>query len=367
MAITPTLENAVAKAAQTGTPSFQTILDPILNLAIEKDASDIHFGEGEKAALRIAGKLLMIENLEPLTREQVESILQGLMKSDSGMKKLQAMLDLDFAYTHENGVTFRVNAFYQLGKLSVVMRVLPKYAPTLESLGVPEELKKLLTVRQGLIFTTGPAGSGKTTSLQAMLRYINENFVRHILTIENPIEHIFKPKRSIFTQREVGRDALSLIGALKSASRQDANVIMLGEIPNQDVFEEALTLAETGHLVLASLPSKDSTQAIRRILSFYSAEHREAIEDRLASALVAVLAQDLIPRSDQRGLTAVFELLIVNPAIRNLLRRGQIDQIRSAIQSGAAQGMIALDAFAYQLAEAGMISQTDAQSFAPLE
>lgn len=361
---TPAPQSAVPAPENKAAPALtQATLDQILNLAVEQEASDVHLGTGSKIALRAGGKILFIENVDPLSQEQMTEILNQLLPNTEERKRLERLRELDFSYTHSNGVSFRVNAFYQRDQLAAILHMSSKYVPGMDDLGIPQEVKNLLTVREGLLLVCGPAGSGKSTSIQAMLEYINENFVKHIITIENPIEHVFENKRSIFTQREVGKDTLSLGNALQAAVRQDANVIMINEITSPEVMNRALELVETGHLVIASLTTKNSVQALERIIGFFPPAEQTLLRHRLAESLLAILSQDLVQRKDRVGLTAIYEFMLMTRGARDIVRRGQFNQIRTLIESSPQEGMITMDAYAYQLAEQGVIDSETAKEF----
>jgi len=287
-----------------------------------------------------------------------------MLATEEEKKRLERVREIDFSYTHSTGVNFRVNLFYQQGKLSVVMRMISKHVPTMEELGIPEEVKKFLSMREGLILVTGAAGSGKSTSVQAMLGHANDNFVNHILTIENPIEHVFEDKKSFFSQRELGKDTLTMANALHSAIREDPNIIMVSDINDLETLDSVLTVVETGHLVIASMSTKNAKQTIERMISMYPENQQKQALDRVSDNLICVLAQDLVNRIDQSGRVAVYELMIADPGICNIIKRGNFGQLRTAIQSGVKQGMITMDTYAYQLAEQGIIAQDVVTRFA---
>jgi twitching motility protein PilT len=338
-------------------------LDQLVNLAIEKEASDIHFGEGSKVALRVGGQFVFIENMEALSKKNADEMIFSMFTLEDEKKRLERVREIDFSFQHSSGVSFRVNVFYQRGRLSAVMRMISKHLPSMEELGIPEEMKALLAQREGLILVSGTTGSGKSTSVQAMLEYMNKNFVQHIITIENPIEHVFEDDKCIFSQRELGNDTLTLANALHSAMREDPNTIMVGDINDLESMENVLTAVETGHLVIASMPTKNIKQTLERIVSLYPQAQKSQAQERLADAIVAILAQDLVNRIDRVGRAAVFELLITNPGIRNIVRQGNMNQLRTALQSGAREGMITMDTYAYNLALQGIISQEDVERY----
>jgi len=339
-------------------------LEQLVNLCIEKEASDIHFGEASRVALRVQGRIVFVENIQALGHEEMEAMTAEMIPNVDERKRLERVREIDFSYTDKNGVSFRVNVFYQRSKLTAVMRMISKHVPPLETLGVPEVIKGLLGLRQGLILVTGTTGSGKSTTIQAMLEYINENAVEHIITIENPIEHVFLDKKSIFTQRELGKDTLTVPNALQAAVRQDPNIIMVSEITDFETLDGVLKVAETGHLVIASMLTKDPTQTLERMISFFPQAQAEQAQSRIADNLIAVLSQSLVERMDGAGRVTVCELLTnTSERIGNLIRRGNLAQIHTAIQSGRAEGMVTRSDFAAALAEQGVISPETANQF----
>jgi twitching motility protein PilT len=358
--VTPDTPVTVKSIAQ---PQIVT-LDHLINLCIEKEASDIHFGGGDRVALRVQGKIAFVDNLAVLPEEKVQSIVFEMLSDAAEQKRLERIREIDFSYTHKNGVNFRVNAFYQQGLLSAVMRMISKQVMTLEELNVPIAVRQLLSLRKGLILITGTAGSGKSTTIQAIIEYINQNSVEHIITIENPIEYIFEDKNSIITQREVGKDTLTIPNALKSAVREDPNIIMVSEIKDLETLDQIMTVVETGNLVFATMPTGNATQTLERMITMYPQIQQQQAEQRIATNLLAILSQDLVDKTNQSGRVAVYELLINTPGIQNLIKRANLGQIRTAMQSSTEEGMITMDVFAYQLAQQGVISEESASRFA---
>jgi len=338
-------------------------LGQLVDLCIEKDASDIHFREGSKLALRVGGKIVFIENVDTLSKDEAKAMVSDLLPDIEDQRRFAKEREIDFSYTHTNGVNFRVNLFYQKNKLAGVMRMVSKHIPSMEELGIPDTIKKYLDLRDGLILVCGPAGSGKSTTIQSMLRYINENFVKHVLTVENPIEFVFEDKKSMFTQRELGKDTLTMCNALQSAMREDANIVVVSEISDMATLDNVLKLVETGHLVIASMQTRDATQTLERMVNLFPHELQKQAQDRLASCLDVVISQDLVPRTDQPGLVAVFELMFMNPSIRQIIRRANFVQLRTAIQAASNEGMITMDNYAYHLAERGIIAQGQVNEF----
>jgi len=338
-------------------------LDQLVNLAIEQEASDIHFGENSRVALRVEGKIVFIENLESLSKKEAEDMIFKMIDSEDEKKRLERVREIDVSYTHTSGVSFRVNVFYQKGMLTAAMRMISKHLPSMDELGIPEEVKKLLAIKEGLILVVGPAGSGKSTSTQAMLEYINQNFVDHVITIENPIEYVFENKKSIFSQRELGKDTLTVANALNSAMHEDPNVIMVSEINDLETLNHILTAVETGHLVISAMSTKDPKQTLERLVAMYPPSQQAQAQERIADNITCILAQDLVNRIDQSGRIAVYELLVFTSSVRSIVKRGNLSQLKTAIQSGVKEGMLSMDTYAYQLADQGIISHDEVNKF----
>lgn len=364
----PSMPEATAAPAQTNdtsapqpmqapAPSTSITLDQLVSLAIEQEASDIHFTEGGRVALRVHGKFVFIENITELAKADAEKMIQQMLVDETEAKRLETVREVDFSYIHSTGVSFRVNAFYTRGRLSASMRMISKHLPSMEELGIPEVMKQFLGLREGLILVTGTNGSGKSTSIQAMLENVNQNEVKHIITIENPIEHIFKEEKSIFSQRELGKDTMSFSNAIHSATREDPNIVMVSEIVDKDAFDAVLSLVEMGHLVIASMSTRNVMQTIEHIISMYPHQEQEIMQDRFAENLAVIMSQDLLDRIDQSGRVALFEILIANNGVKNIIKRGSLAQLRTAMESEGAQGMVTMDNYAIHLAERGIIAK----------
>ena len=340
-------------------------LDQLVGIAIEQDASDIHFGEGSRIALRVGGKFVFVENIDKLSKAEAEAMIKEMLPGEAEQKRFQTLREVDFSYIHSTGVSFRVNVYYSRGKLSGAMRMISKHLPKMSDLGIPDVMKRFFELRQGLILVTGTTGSGKSTSIQAMLEYVNDTYVYHVITIENPIEHVFKENKCIFSQRELGKDTLTFANAIHSASREDPNLVMIGEISDRDTMDAVLNLVEMGHLVIASIPTKNVLQTIEHVLAMYPHEEQEILRDRFAENLAVIMSQDLLDRIDQPGRAAVYEVLIGTKGVKTIIKRGTFSQLRTAMENGLQQGMITMDAYAYQLAENGIISKEDSQQYIP--
>lgn len=339
-------------------------LDQLVSIAIEQDASDIHFGEGSRIALRANGKFVFIENVAELSKDEAEAMIDQMVTNVAERRRLESVRELDFSFVHPTGVSFRVNAYYSQGKLTASMRMISRHLPTVDEIGIPSVMKNALTLKEGLILVTGSTGSGKSTSTQALLQYVNENMVYHVITIENPIEHIFKEDKSIFSQREIGKDTLTYSNALRSASREDPNLIMVSEINDRSTMDAVLGLVESGHLVIATMATKNVFQTIEHVIAMYPQDEQPIMLDRLSENLAVLLSQDLLDRIDEPGRIAVYEVLVANKGVKNIIKRGTLAQLRTAMESGGQDGMITMDAHAFQLAQDGIISQSDAQQYA---
>ena len=243
-------------------------LDDLLDLAIEKDASDIHLGEDARIGMRINGKMVFVEGVGKLSRRQAEHVIFGLLEPEERNQFLK-MKELDASFEHQDGTMFRINVFFRRKRISAVMRLIPRVIRTIDELNLPKFVYKLIDAHQGLVLITGPTGSGKSTTMAAMLEYMNQNHVRHIVTIEDPIEFIFEAKKCVFSQRELHTDTLSFRYALKSALRQDPDVVVLSEMRDPETITAAMTIAETGHLVFGTLHTSGAPQTISRIVSAF--------------------------------------------------------------------------------------------------
>ena len=259
----------------------EVTLDDILDLAIDQEASDVHMGAKGKIGLRINGHICFIENIPALTTEQAERIIYSMIPNDSMKETLIRTKELDFSYEHKDGTAFRVNLFYKRGNISTLMRRIATDAWSIDEIGIPHAVYELIKAKQGLILITGPTGSGKSTSMQSMLEYINLTRVEHVLTIEDPIEFIFKPKKSLISQREIGSDTLSFANALRGALRQDPDIVMIGEMRDPETIMAAMNLAETGHLVMSTLHTSSAAQTIARLASAFPPEQHMQIYSRL--------------------------------------------------------------------------------------
>lgn len=330
-------------------------IEEVLNYAIEKEASDIHLSVGRPRSIRLHGIITSIDD-KPLTAQETEALAREITTEEQ-RKKVEEVGGIDFGFSFGEKARFRVSCFKQRGSYAMVLRQLPFKFYSFEQIGLPVQLKDLLSRPRGLILVTGPTGSGKTTSLATMLNYINENFERHIVTAEDPIEFMHPHKKSIVTQREVGEDVPSFADAVTKALRQDPDVILIGEMRDLSTMESAIRAAETGHLVFSTLHTTGAARTVDRIIDVFPSHQQTQIRVQLASTVVAVVSQTLLPRIDGKGGRAcAFEVMIATPAIRNLIREGKTYQVNSEIQTGARYGMRGLDDHLKELYQTGVIS-----------
>jgi len=332
----------------------------LVQAMIEQEASDLHLTAGSPPMIRVRGRLqpAVEESLDVAScRELVYGLLSTVQR-----QRLETDRQVDFAYPVPGVARFRVNAFQQRGATGAALRLIPDRIRTLAELGLPDVLGELSERPRGLVLVTGPTGSGKTTTLAAMIDRINESRSDHILTIEDPIEVLHAHKGCIVNQRELGTDAPSFALALKAALRQDPDVILVGEMRDLETMGTALTAAETGHLVFATLHTQDAPQTVDRIIDSFPAGQQNQVRMQLASALQGVVCQQILPTSDGLGRTAALEVLVPTAAVRNLIREGKTHQIRSAIQTGARYGMQTLETSLVELVRTGKIAQSVAES-----
>jgi twitching motility protein PilT len=317
-------------------------IEDIFTTAIKEKASDIHLVVGSVPMLRVDGQLLeMPGSKKALERREIELLVSSLLTPDQKALFLKERA-LDFGYEMANGARFRINIFFEKDNQGLVARLISGDIPVLSTLGLPPVVLDILNLRQGLILVTGPTGCGKTTTLAAMIDYINEKRRANIITLEDPIEFIFKPKNSIIMQRQLDNDMLSFADGLRQAMRQDPNVIMVGEMRDLESIATTITLAETGHLVFATLHTYSAAQTIDRIIDIFPPHQQNQIRQQLSSVLACVVSQRLLPKNSG-GRVAAREILINNPAIANLIRESKITQIRNVIETSSKIGMVSMD------------------------
>lgn len=339
----------------------QTDIIPILEHAIGLMASDIHLLGGHPPMARVAGEILPFEDFGIFSPEDIKEMIYKIL-NDKQKKEFEDTLELDSSF-HIPGISrFRLNVHMHMDGVGAALRVIPSEIPTPDDIGLSPILTDLTKLERGLILITGPTGSGKSTTLACLIELINQRSRRHIITIEDPIEFIYERDQCLITQRELGNQTHSFSNALKSALRQDPDIILVGEMRDLETIALALTAAETGHLVFSTLHTNDAPQSIDRIVDVFPPYQQEQIRVQLASELKAVISQILLPRADGLGRIAAREILIANQAITAIIRDGKTHQLYSAIETGASLGMIPMDRSLARLVKEGLISFADGLS-----
>jgi len=347
--------------SQGKAPSVEDIhIDDLLRLVTERGGSDLHIAVGIPPVIRIDGQLVPV-NYERLTAQDTQRLCYDIL-SDEQIQRFESTLELDFSYSVSKVSRFRVNIYRDKGTVAAAFRVIPARIPTIRELGLPTILEDLTRKPRGLILVTGPTGSGKSTTLAAMINQINSERSAHIITIEDPIEYLHHHKLSIINQRELGMDTKSFAAALRSALREDPDVILVGEMRDLETIATAITCAETGHLVLATLHTNNAPQTVDRMVDVFPPEQQEQIRFMLSNNLEAVLCQQLLPRAGVPGRVCAMEIMIATPAIRNLIRESKAHQITSVIQTSANVGMQTMDQSLRDLYLKGIISYDEALS-----
>ena len=333
-------------------------LKELLKISIQQKASDLHLTENSPPVLRIDGKLVLT-NEKPLVKEELKKSIYAIL-SDNQKEKFERDKELDFSLALEGLERFRVNVHIQKGSVEAAFRRIPQYVPSLHDLGLPPAIIDFARRPSGLILITGPTGSGKTTTLASMIEVINQERECMIMCIEDPIEYVHKNKKSVIKQREVFSDTHSFAEALKRCLRQDPDVIVVGEMRDLETISTALTAAETGHLVLATLHTPDAPQTIERIIDVFPAHQQQQVRLQLSACLQGVASQILLPRAGGEGRALASEILVVTPAIRNLIRERSVEQIPTSIQTGIQYGMHTMDMSLKLLFEEGIVTYEDA-------
>ncbi|HQP09812.1 MAG TPA: type IV pilus twitching motility protein PilT [Candidatus Omnitrophota bacterium] len=333
-------------------------LKELLKLSIQKKASDLHLTENSPPILRIDGKLVLTDH-KPLIKEELKKSIYSIL-SDNQKEKFEKDRELDFSLALEGLERFRVNVHIQKGSVEAAFRRIPQYVPSIHDLGLPPAIIDFARRPNGLVLITGPTGSGKTTTLASMIEVINQERACMIMCIEDPIEYVHKNKKAVIKQREVYSDTLSFAEALKRCLRQDPDVIIVGEMRDLETISTALTAAETGHLVLATLHTPDAPQTIERIIDVFPAHQQQQVRMQLSACLQGVASQILLPRANGEGRVLASEILVVTPAIRNLIREQSVEQIPTSIQTGIQYGMHTMDMSLKLLYEEGLVTYEDA-------
>lgn len=337
-------------------------LAQLFKIAVEKGASDLHLAVNKPPILRINGELVPVRDMPVIGPEMARKMIASILSKEQ-LNRFYKEKELDVSYQPSEVFRLRVNLHFEKGNVGLVARVIPNEVPTMEEILMPEVVYKLLNIKQGFILVTGPTGCGKSTSLAAMIDYINKTRKAHIITLEDPIEFVFQSKKSIIKQRQLGSDMKSFAEALKHVVRQDPNVIMVGEMRDLETIGTAITLAETGHLVLATLHTMSASQTVDRIIDVFPPYQQQQVRLQLALFLKGIVAQQLLIRKDGKGRIASREILINTPAVANLIRENKIGQIRTVIQTSAQEGMVTMDQDLKRLVEQGSIDPEIAKAY----
>ena len=340
----------------------QPRIEILLEEVIKRKSSDLHLQVGIPPMLRVDGVLMAVSGAEALTEETVESLVFAILDDDQ-KKILLKDKEFDFSFAFGDLGRFRVNAFHERGNIAAALRLIPNEIMSVEQLGLPAIVSKFANYPRGLVLITGPTGSGKSTTLAAMINKINQERAAHIITIEDPIEYTHKSNKSVIVQREVHYDTYSFGAALRSALRQDPDVVLLGEMRDLETIASAITIAETGHLVFATLHTNSAAQSIDRMIDVFPPHQQPQIRSQLSNILMAICSQRLVPTIGG-GRVAAAEILIATPAVRNIIREGKTHQLDAVIQTGAEYGMQSMDRTLVNLVQQGKISYDEAKNFA---
>src|SRR5258706_4566058 len=332
----------------------------LLAFAVKNRASDLHLSGGLPPMIRVHGDIRRI-NLPPMEHEDVHAMVYDIM-SDAQRKMYEEMLECDFSFGIPNLARFRVNAYNQQRGAAVAFRTIPSKVLSLEELATPKSFAQMTERPRGLILCTGPTGSGKSTTLAAMMNHVNENIYGHIISIEDPIEFLHDSKKCLINQREVGPHTLSFANALRAALREDPDYILVGEMRDLETIRLALTAAETGHLVFGTLHTSSAAKTIDRVIDVFPAAEKDMVRSMLSESLVAVISQTLLKTKDGEGRVAAHEIMIGTPAIRNLIRRNKVAQIYSSIQTNLALGMQTLDQNLQELVKRHVVAVAEARN-----
>jgi twitching motility protein PilT len=342
------------EASRPDTATFS--IDDLLEHMVALGASDLHVTTGSQPVIRVNGQLERLEDFSRLTPDDTQRLLYRILSTEQ-QKHLEIKRQIDVSHSIPGLARFRVNVYFQRESLGAAFRMIPTELKTLDDLGLPSQLHELVTKPRGLVLVTGPTGSGKSTTLAAVIDEINRSRSDHIMTIEDPIEFLHRHKRCIVNQREIGPDATSFAEALRGALRQDPDVILLGEMRDLETIATALTAAETGHLVFATLHTQDAPSTVDRLIDVFPAAQQEQVRVQIASTIQGIVTQTLVPTLDGSARVAACEILLPDDAVRNLIRQGKVEQMYSVMQTGSNKGMQTLEQALVDLVSRGIVSQ----------
>lgn len=334
----------------------------VFKKSIAARASDLHLIAGEKPTIRVDDKLIRMEDEKLLTPADSEQFISVTMRPEY-VERLKSEKEVDFSFNYD-GARIRANVYFERGNMAASFRFISEKVRLVEELGLPPIIQEFANREQGLVIIAGPTGHGKSTTIAALVEHINQNYAKHIITVEDPIEYVFVNQKSIVDQRELGTDTLSFSRALRSALREDPDVVFIGEMRDIDTFEAALTIAETGHLVFTTLHTNNSAQTADRIVDIFPKNQQSQVRQQLANVLVGVVSQRLLQKSSGQGRIPACEIMVVNQAISSLIREGRTHQIMSVIQTSASEGMITLDKVLADLVSRGDIALEEALKWA---
>ena len=335
----------------------QQLIESFVDILIKENGSDLHLSANRFPSVRVSTELITLVNQKKLTNDDMKGILLYILGEDK-FKKFALEQEVDFSYNYKDNIRLRGNAFFRQGSIGIAFRLIPKVR-TIDELKLPEILKNFATKKQGFFLVVGPVGQGKSTTLSAMIEFINEQRSEHIVTVEDPVEYMFDEKHSVIDQREVGLDTKDFTTALRAIFREDVNVIMIGEMRSPETISTAVTAAETGHLVFSTLHTNNAAQTIDRIIDSFPGNQQDQIRSQLANSLLGVFSQRLIPRISG-GLVMAYELLINSPAVGNLIREKRTHEIDVVIETGTEQGMVDMNRSLLELVRAGEITMDNA-------
>jgi twitching motility protein PilT len=342
-----------------GAPETRVNVAELLERVLELGASDLHLTAGAKPTVRVHGSLGQLEDFPVLMPNETQAMIYSIL-TQRQRERLENELELDCAHALPGKARFRLNVYYQRDAVGAAFRLIPQDIKPLEELGIPPRVAEMASLARGFVLVTGPTGSGKSTTLASLVDLANRDRADHIMTVEDPIEFLHKHKRCLVNQREVGEDTKSFTSALKHVLRQDPDIILVGELRDLETISIALTAAETGHLVFATLHTQDAPQTVDRVIDVFPTNQQEQVRVMLAGALQGVLCQQLLPTADGKGRVAACEVMVATPAIRNLIRDGKTYQIYSAMQAGGRFGMQTMDQSLATLVQRGYVSHEQA-------